>query len=308
MKVALFGQTGQVGEALLEGCPKVQWIYVDRNRAGGDLCEPEEVYQWLLDTRPDAIVNAAAFTAVDRVPENYDEAMTVNVRAPAAMARAAKALGAYFIHLSTDYVFDGSGVKPWEPGDKVCPINAYGQTKAEAEKRIAGETDLFTILRLSWLHAPGHVNFVTSFCKRLQTQSEVSVVDDQWGSNGCCKISKINARYLALRILPIQAFVHAMTAPAKSSGSFKSQGRIGLKVKVFFGQRQRTFHQWSHAQETADSVPSNFAKNLTSPLALGKRRWLRHCLSIVKKKSTAVFLESPRVTAHVVKPVLSFPS
>lgn len=181
MKVALFGQTGQVGEALLEGCPKVQWIYVDRNRAGGDLCEPEEVYQWLLDTRPDAIVNAAAFTAVDRVPENYDEAMTVNVRAPAAMARAAKALGAYFIHLSTDYVFDGSGVKPWEPGDKVCPINAYGQTKAEAEKRIAGETDLFTILRLSWLHAPGHVNFVTSFCKRLQTQSEVSVVDDQWG-------------------------------------------------------------------------------------------------------------------------------
>ena len=137
MKVALFGQTGQVGEALLEGCPKVQWIYVGRNRAGGDLCEPEEVYQWLLDTRPDAIVNAAAFTAVDRVPENYDEAMAVNARAPAVMARAAKALGAYFIHLSTDYVFDGSGVKPWEPGDKVCPINAYGKTKAEAEKRIA---------------------------------------------------------------------------------------------------------------------------------------------------------------------------
>lgn len=182
MKVALFGQTGQVGEALLEGCPKVQWICADRNRAGGDLREPEKVYQWLLDTRPDAIVNAAAFTAVDRVPENYDEAMTVNARAPAAMARAAKALGAYFIHLSTDYVFDGSGVKPWEPGDKVCPINAYGKTKAEAEKRIAEETDFFTILRLSWLHAPGHVNFVTSFCKRLQTQSEVSVVDDQWGS------------------------------------------------------------------------------------------------------------------------------
>ena len=182
MKVALFGQTGQVGEALLSRCPKVQWLRADRQREGGDLREPEKVYQWLLDTRPDAIVNAAAFTAVDRVPENYDEAMTVNTRAPVAMARAAKALGAYFIHLSTDYVFDGSGVKPWEPGDKVCPINAYGKTKAEAEKRIAEETDFFTILRLSWLHAPGHVNFVTSFCKRLQTQSEVSVVDDQWGS------------------------------------------------------------------------------------------------------------------------------
>ncbi len=182
MRVALFGQTGQVGEALLEWFPKVQWICADRNRAGGDLREPEKVYQWLLDTRPNAIVNAAAFTAVDRVPENYDEAMTVNARAPAVMARAAKALGAYFIHLSTDYVFDGSGVKPWEPDDKVCPINAYGKTKAEAEKRIAEETDFFTILRLSWLHAPGHVNFVTSFCKRLQTQSEVSVVDDQWGS------------------------------------------------------------------------------------------------------------------------------
>ena len=182
MKVALFGQTGQVGEALLSRCPKVQWLRADRQREGGDLREPEKVYQWLLDTRPDAIVNAAAFTAVDRVPENYDEAMTVNARAPAAMARAAKALGAYFIHLSTDYVFDGSGVKPWEPDDKVCPINAYGKTKAEAEKRIAEETDFFTILRLSWLHAPGHVNFVTSFCKRLQTQSEVSVVDDQWGS------------------------------------------------------------------------------------------------------------------------------
>ena len=94
MKVALFGQTGQVGEALLEGCPKVRWICADRNQAGADLREPEKVYLWLLDTRPDVIVNAAAFTAVDRVPENYDEAMTVNARAPAAMARAAKALGA----------------------------------------------------------------------------------------------------------------------------------------------------------------------------------------------------------------------
>ena len=261
MKVALFGQTGQVGEALLEGCPKVQWICADRNRAGGDLREPEKVYQWLLDTRPDAIVNAAAFTAVDRVPENYDEAMTVNARAPAAMARAAKALGAYFIHLSTDYVFDGSGVKPWEPDDKVCPINAYGKTKAEAEKRIAEETDFFTILRLSWLHAPGHVNFVTSFCKRLQTQSEVSVVDDQWGSPTAAEdVAPVIERLLQnfQNQCPVIGIVHFANV------GFCSRYECACEI---VDQLQKLGVSWSQGKRVLRAK---------TPLALGKRRYERH--------------------------------
>lgn len=183
MKVVLFGADGQVGSSLLELFrDDFDWICPKRKQFGGDLLCPEAVYRYLLREQPDAIVNAAAFTAVDKVPVYFHEAQTINAEAPAFMARAASELRAYFVHLSTDYVFNGNGEKAWKESDLKNPINAYGKTKAKGEDLVLKHNSQALILRLSWLHAAGHLNFVSSFCKRLQEQSEVSVVTDQWGS------------------------------------------------------------------------------------------------------------------------------
>ena len=183
MKVVLFGAGGQVGSSLLELFrDDFDWVCPQKQQFGGDLLYPEAVYRYLLCEQPEAIVNAAAFTAVDKAPRYLYEAQTVNAEAPALMAQAASELGAYFVHLSTDYVFNGNGEKAWKESDQKNPVNAYGKTKAEGEDLVLKHDSQALILRLSWLHAPGHLNFVSSFCKRLQEQSEVSVVTDQWGS------------------------------------------------------------------------------------------------------------------------------
>ena len=117
-----------------------------------------------------------------RLSGRFDEALTINATAPGIIARTCSQIGAYFIHLSTDYVFDGKGDSPWRESDKTSPANAYGLTKLRGEERVLAQAPDSLILRLSWLHAANHSNFITAFCRRLQTQSVVSVVDDQFGS------------------------------------------------------------------------------------------------------------------------------
>lgn len=201
MKVVLFGQSGQIGEALLEKerC-HYEWYAPLRSTPEGDLLNPKAISQYLFALKPDAVVNAAAFTDVDAASDHTEEAMVINGITPGVMAEVCSQIGAYFIHLSTDYVFDGSGDKPWRETAPVCPINAYGQTKLQAEKRILSKADTSVILRLSWLHAAHHDNFVTRFCKRLQEQSEVFVVDDQFGSpTAAVDVAEIIAKLLVCR-------------------------------------------------------------------------------------------------------------
>lgn len=183
MKVVLFGSRGQVGDCILKHFSDAfEWICPERTSPGGDLLNPEAIGRYLCFLSPEAIVNAAAFTAVDNAREFYAEAKTINALAPREMARVASALGAYFIHLSTDYVFDGRGKEPWSEGNKVSPINAYGKTKALGEKLVLEQRATSVILRLSWLHAAYHKNFVTAICERLQKGADIRVVNDQWGS------------------------------------------------------------------------------------------------------------------------------
>lgn len=183
MRVMLFGQSGQVGEAILKiERNDIEWVCPERSLAEGDLLYPCAVSRFLKEVKPQAIVNAAAFTAVDKAQSDFEKAQIINAEAPKVMARTAADIGAYFIHLSTDYVFNGSGCRPWSEEDIAEPINAYGLTKLFGERAVLKENNSALILRLSWLHAPGHKNFVTAICERLKIQQEIIVVDDQWGS------------------------------------------------------------------------------------------------------------------------------
>lgn len=183
MRVVLFGHKGQLGASILNRFASAfEWICPERTQLEGDLSNPGAVAEYLRYLSPDAIVNAAAFTAVDKARQYYKDAETVNALAPAAMARVAAHCNAYFIHFSTDYVFDGSGRQPWSEADVPAPINAYGKTKALGEKLVIQEDGSSIILRLSWLHAGHHRNFVTAICEQLKKGRNISVVDDQWGS------------------------------------------------------------------------------------------------------------------------------
>ncbi len=183
MKVVLYGQSGQVGEAILKKIKNdFEWQLPARTSPEGDFSCPEKLAAFLFQEKPDAVINAAAFTAVDEASRRFDEALTINATAPGIIARTCSQIGAYFIHLSTDYVFDGKGDSPWRESDKTSPVNAYGLTKLRGEEEVLAQAPDSLILRLSWLHAANHSNFITAFCRRLQTQSVVSVVDDQFGS------------------------------------------------------------------------------------------------------------------------------
>ncbi len=183
MRVVLYGQSGQVGEAILKKLKNDhEWLLPNRSTSEGDLSCPQNLAAFLVKEKPDAVINAAAFTAVDEALRRFDEALIINATAPGLIARACSQIGAYFIHLSTDYVFDGSGNVAWTELDSTAPANAYGLTKLQGEENVMAEAPNSIILRLSWLHARNHNNFITAFCRRLRTQSEVLVVDDQFGT------------------------------------------------------------------------------------------------------------------------------
>lgn len=139
------------------------------------------------------IVNCAAYTAVDNAEEDEEKARKINAEGPKNIARLAKKIGAVLIHISTDYVFDGNGIKgedgnvrPYTEDDPVAPIGAYGRTKAEGEKLLSSETDSFYILRTAWLYGWAGKNFVYTMIRAMNTHESVKVVSDQRGTPTFC--------------------------------------------------------------------------------------------------------------------------
>ncbi len=184
MKVVIYGAHGQVGEALVRHCTdeSVELICLSRQDQGGDLLSLKELEERLLALSPDVIVNAAAYTKVDEAESHVDEAMVVNALAPEVMARCAKQMGTLLIHFGTDYVFNGTGDRAWRENDMSSPINVYGRTKLAGESAVIRSGCRYVILRVSWVHAPGHKNFITSLMTWLKSRPVVDVVSDQWGS------------------------------------------------------------------------------------------------------------------------------
>ncbi len=185
MKILLFGKNGQIGWELQRSlAPLGELVALDRHSADlcGDLGDPAGISATVRQVRPDVIVNAAAYTAVDKAESDAATAHAVNTEAAGVLAEAASNLGAWLVHYSTDYVFDGSGSKPWEEGDPTGPLSVYGRTKLEGEQRIAARCMKHLILRTSWVYAARGGNFAKTMLRLAGERERLTVIDDQYGA------------------------------------------------------------------------------------------------------------------------------
>lgn len=179
--VLVFGTTGQVARAL-NSCDWSDWPGFEQlGRREADLGHPNEVQDAIVSLRPQLVINAAAYTDVDRAESEPELARAVNADAPAAMAKACRKVGAALIHISTDYVFDGAGQKPYREDDAVAPLGAYGKSKEQGERHVREGLNEHVILRTAWVYAPEGRNFVNTMLRVGAERDLIRVVDDQWG-------------------------------------------------------------------------------------------------------------------------------
>ena len=185
MNILLFGKGGQVGWELqrsLSVLGSVTALDFDSTEHCGDFSNPAGVADTVRALRPDVIVNAAAHTAVDKAESEAEFARTLNATTPGALAQEAAKLGAWLVHYSTDYVFDGSGSRPWVETDTPAPLSVYGRTKREGEQLIAEAGAKHLILRTSWVYAARGGNFAKTMLRLAQERERLTVIDDQWGA------------------------------------------------------------------------------------------------------------------------------
>lgn len=175
--ILVFGKTGQVARELARIRPEARFL----SRDEADLRDPEACAAIIRKTDCDAVINAAAYTAVDRAEEEEPLATGINGAAPGAMAAACAARRVPFLHVSTDYVFDGTGSAPWRVSDPVGPVNAYGRSKLAGERAIAQAGGNWAVLRTSWVFSAHGNNFVKTMLRLSETRDALSVVSDQIG-------------------------------------------------------------------------------------------------------------------------------
>lgn len=214
MTLLVFGQTGQVARELARQAPDA--IYLGRDKA--DLSDPDACAAAIMHYVPSMVINAAAYTAVDQAQSEPALAQTINGDAPGAMARAAAQLGVPFVHISTDYVFDGSGTTPWTPVDTPAPLGIYGQTKRNGEDSIVAQMKpaqgAYAILRTSWVVSAHGANFVKTMLRLGAQRPELSIVADQIGG-------PTGAREIATACLTIAG---ALKADKTKSGIYHFSG------------------------------------------------------------------------------------
>lgn len=244
MKILLLGKDGQVGWELQRAlAPLGEVVALGRGGApplSGDLAQPEILAATVRSVAPDVIVNAAAYTAVDKAESEPGLAQTVNAIAPALLARAAAGIGAWLVHYSTDYVFDGSGTTAWTEESPMGPLNVYGRTKLEGEGLIRDSGCRHLIFRTSWVYAARGQNFARTMLRLASERESLNVVDDQFGApTGAELIADVTAHALraALAGPEVSGLYHLA-----ASGSTTWHGyachvvelarRIGATVKV----------------------------------------------------------------------------
>lgn len=198
MRILVTGRNGQVAQSLAERAGQEhQLIFVDR--PGFDLADPDTIARTVGQVRPDMVFSVAAYTAVDKAESEPDLALAVNGDGPGALARAAAGIGAPIVHLSTDYVFDGSGDRPYREDDPVAPLGVYGATKLAGENAIAASGAQYAILRTAWVYSPFGNNFVKTMLRLAADRHELSVVDDQRG----CPTSALDIADAMLRVADV---------------------------------------------------------------------------------------------------------
>jgi dTDP-4-dehydrorhamnose reductase len=185
MKILLFGKNGQVGWELQRSlAPLGELVALDRHDKDfcGDLLDLDGLKDTVRRVQPNVIVNAAAYTAVDKAESDAAIARAVNSEAPGVLAEAAEVLGAWLVHYSTDYVFDGGGTRPWTEGDPTGPLSVYGRTKLQGEQLVAARCAKHLILRTSWVYAARGGNFPKTILQLAKERERLAVVDDQFGA------------------------------------------------------------------------------------------------------------------------------
>lgn len=179
-KVLLTGANGQLG-SFLKSVLAERYELVCATRDTVDLSQPESIGRTVATLRPDVVINAAAYTAVDQAESDHEVATQVNALAVAELAKAVELLGGVFIHISTDYVFDGTSDRPYREDDKVGPVSVYGQTKLQGEQAALSNCSRTIVIRTSWVFSEVGHNFVKTIVSLSRSRPKLEVVDDQVG-------------------------------------------------------------------------------------------------------------------------------
>jgi len=182
MRVLVIGSSGQLARSLVEEAPNKEIALIAMGRTELDLENPDIVERLCTMEKPDVVVNAAAYTAVDRAESEPDRAMAVNADGVEQLALFCEQRSIPLVHISTDYVFDGTGTQPYTEADAVSPLGVYGRSKLEGERRVAQACSCHIILRTAWVYSPYGNNFVKTMLRLAQTRNEISVVADQTGN------------------------------------------------------------------------------------------------------------------------------
>lgn len=178
MKALVIGARGQVGRALLSRAP-AGWSVSGVARDGLDVADSDAVRRYVLDNASDVVINAAAYTAVDRAESEPALAQAINADAVGAMVDAARETGAHLVHVSTDFVFPGNDPRPLAPDAARAPLSVYGRTKAAGEDAAGPDS---TVVRTAWVYAAGGANFVNTMLRLMREREEIRVVADQIGA------------------------------------------------------------------------------------------------------------------------------
>jgi dTDP-4-dehydrorhamnose reductase len=240
MKILLLGKNGQVGWELQRAlAPLGEVVALDFDSPGpltADFSQPESLAATVRAVAPQIIVNAAAHTAVDKAESEPEFARTLNATAPAVLAREAALLGAWLLHYSTDYVFDGSGSTPWLEDSPTGPLSVYGATKLEGEQAIRASGCRHLILRTSWVYAARGGNFAKTMLKLARERDQLTVIDDQIGApTGADLLADLSAHTLraALQRPAVAGTYHAV---AQGQTSWHAYARHVIEFARAAGQ------------------------------------------------------------------------
>jgi dTDP-4-dehydrorhamnose reductase len=180
--VLVFGAHGQIGRELMQRSPAQRFALIGLTHADIDIADEKAVRDTVRRHRPDIVVNAAAYTAVDKAETDADLAFAVNEAGPRNLGSAADDMGTVVVHLSTDYVFDGRKTDPYVEDDPVAPVSTYGRSKEAGERALREATDRHVILRTSWVYASHGANFLRTMVRLASERDVIGVVADQHGT------------------------------------------------------------------------------------------------------------------------------
>jgi dTDP-4-dehydrorhamnose reductase len=231
-RILVFGGTGQLGRALLETPAPTGWRIITLGRTDGDVTEPMSVERAISNHKPTFIINASSYTAVDKAENEREFCMHVNRDGAATLARAAVTARVPLLHISTDYVFNGSKDGPWVEDDPIGPLNAYGVSKEAGEHVVRENHPGHVIIRTSWMFGVHGNNFVKTMLKLSETKSELRVVADHHGK-------PTDAADLARALVAIAARIER-SRPRDSYGTFHF---AGSRATTWFGFARAIFEE-----------------------------------------------------------------